>query len=112
MLDARRCLAYLTIEHRGDIPDEWKPAMGEWLFGCDVCQEVCPWNRKAPPAREPALAPSAPLPSLETLLDDGRRGLPRALPRQRDEPRASARAWRATRRCCSATAATAPPRRR
>jgi epoxyqueuosine reductase len=69
VLDARRCLAYLTIEHRGDVPDEWKPAMGDWLFGCDVCQEVCPWNRKAPPAREPALAPSAPLPSLTALLE-------------------------------------------
>jgi epoxyqueuosine reductase len=68
VLDARRCLAYLTIEHRGDVGDEWKPQMRDWLFGCDVCQEVCPWNRKAPPAREPALAPSAPLPSLEELL--------------------------------------------
>ena len=69
VLDARRCLAYLTIEHRGDIADEWKPAMGDWLFGCDVCQQVCPWNRKAPPAGEPALAPAAPLPSLTTLLE-------------------------------------------
>jgi epoxyqueuosine reductase len=69
VLDARRCLAYLTIEHRGDVPDELKPAMGDWLFGCDVCQEVCPWNRKAPPAREPRLAPAAPLPALEALLE-------------------------------------------
>jgi len=69
VLDARRCLAYLTIEHRGDVADEWKPEMRDWLFGCDVCQEVCPWNRKAPAAREPALAPSAPLPSLEALLE-------------------------------------------
>jgi epoxyqueuosine reductase len=68
VLDARRCLAYLTIEHRGDIPDEHKPAMTDWLFGCDVCQEVCPWNRKAPAPREPALAPAAPLPSLQDLL--------------------------------------------
>jgi len=68
VLDARRCLAYLTIEHRGDVPDEWKPAMGEWLFGCDVCQEVCPWNRKVPSAREPALAPAAPLPPLTELV--------------------------------------------
>jgi len=69
VLDARRCLAYLTIEHRGDVADEWKPEMRDWLFGCDVCQEVCPWNRKAPAAREPELAPSAPLPSLEALLE-------------------------------------------
>jgi epoxyqueuosine reductase len=69
VLDARRCLAYLTIEHRGDVADEWKPEMRDWLFGCDVCQEVCPWNRKAPAAREPALAPSAPLPSLAALLE-------------------------------------------
>jgi epoxyqueuosine reductase len=68
VLDARRCLAYLTIEHRGDVPDPWKPAVRDWLFGCDVCQEVCPWNRKAPAAREPALAPAAPLPDLEELL--------------------------------------------
>ncbi|HET7340563.1 MAG TPA: tRNA epoxyqueuosine(34) reductase QueG [Methylomirabilota bacterium] len=68
VLDARRCLAYLTIEHRGDVPDDLKPAMRDWLFGCDVCQEVCPWNRKAPPASESALAPSAPLPDLEALL--------------------------------------------
>jgi epoxyqueuosine reductase len=68
VLDARRCLSYLTIEHRGDVADEWKPAMREWLFGCDVCQEVCPWNRKAPPAREPALAPAAPLPAPAVLL--------------------------------------------
>jgi len=68
VLDARRCLAYLTIEHRGDIADELKPHVADWLFGCDICQEVCPWNRKAPPAREPALAPGAPLESLEALL--------------------------------------------
>jgi epoxyqueuosine reductase len=68
VLDARRCLAYLTIEHRGTIADGWKPHVRDWLFGCDVCQDVCPWNRKVPPAREPALAPPAPLPTLEELL--------------------------------------------
>ncbi len=68
VLDARRCIAYLTIEHRGDIPAELREGIGQWLFGCDVCQEVCPWNRKAPPGRDPALAPAGPLGALEDLL--------------------------------------------
>lgn len=49
-VDANRCLSYWTIEHRGTIPPEFAGAIGDWLFGCDVCQEVCPWNRKAPAA--------------------------------------------------------------
>src|SRR6185503_20892303 len=69
VLDARRCISYLTIEHRGDIAGELADQIGEWLFGCDVCQEVCPWNRKAEPSREPALQPSGSLGSLETLLE-------------------------------------------
>jgi epoxyqueuosine reductase len=46
-LDPRKCIAYLTIEHKGEIPGPLAGRMGDWLFGCDVCQDVCPWNRKA-----------------------------------------------------------------
>ena len=69
VLDARRCLSYLTIERRGEIPVDLAGEVADWIFGCDVCQEVCPWNRKAAIAGEPALAPAAPPPTLEEILD-------------------------------------------
>ncbi len=55
VLDARRCISYLTIEHKGWIERELRPLTGNWIFGCDICQDVCPFQRFAAPTREPAL---------------------------------------------------------
>lgn len=59
-LDSRRCIAYLTIEHHGSIPVEFRRGIGDRLFGCDICLEVCPWNRWAQTTREILFAPVTP----------------------------------------------------
>jgi epoxyqueuosine reductase len=75
-IDARRCISYLTIEHKGHIPAELRPLMGNRIYGCDDCLAVCPWNKFARATAEPGLAPRAALtaPRLAELarLDDAR----------------------------------------
>ncbi|HEX4952375.1 MAG TPA: tRNA epoxyqueuosine(34) reductase QueG [Thermoanaerobaculia bacterium] len=66
-LDSRRCISYWTIEHRGSLPEEAREMLGEWVFGCDVCQEVCPWNRG--PRRRDTADEAFQLPSARAELD-------------------------------------------
>ena len=57
VLDASRCISGISIEDHGPVPPALRPGMGDWVFGCDVCQEVCPWNRHAPGSTEPTFQP-------------------------------------------------------
>jgi len=93
VLDARRCISYLTIEHRGPIPPGLREGMGTLAFGCDVCQAVCPWNSRAPVTAETAfMARDLPgLVELATLTDDGFRERLRASPLRRARRRGLAR---------------------
>ena len=70
-LDSNRCISYLTIEKRGDVPQEMREGMGRHVFGCDICQDVCPWNRKAPATAADEFQPREGLvnPALEWLAE-------------------------------------------
>src|SRR5262249_3499829 len=66
-LDARRCISYFTIESRGPIPEGHRESLGNLIFGCDICQDVCPWNRRSSITGDPAFAPHWFSPPLEKL---------------------------------------------
>lgn len=68
VLDARRCISYLTIEYKGMIPHELRPLMGNWVYGCDVCQDVCPWQRFVTPTHEQHFYPDDPANTAPLLL--------------------------------------------
>jgi epoxyqueuosine reductase len=71
VLDSRKCISYTTIELRGELPEADRQGIGHHLFGCDICQDVCPWNRRAPVSNEARFQPKQGLywPEIDTLLD-------------------------------------------
>ena len=90
VLDASRCIAYFTIENKGPVPEEFRPGVGDWVFGCDVCQEVCPWNRFEKPSRAlppPREALAIPLAELADLDEEAFRRRFRGLPVSRSKRR-------------------------
>jgi epoxyqueuosine reductase len=68
-IDSRLCISYFTIELRGAVPEEVRTGMGNHIFGCDICQDVCPWNRRAPLTSDPAFRPRQYPPPLERLAN-------------------------------------------
>lgn len=85
-IDARRCIPYFTIELHGAAPQEMRASIGQQIFGCDICQDVCPWNSRAPVAEEPAFAPrhfAPPLDELAAMTEEDFRSRFRGSPIQR-----------------------------
>ncbi len=72
VLDSTRCISYVTIELRGDIPEEHRAGVGTHVYGCDICQEVCPWNAVAPRSEDPAWQPRAAWDRVDLLTLSGR----------------------------------------
>ena len=85
-IDGRRCIPYFTIELHGAAPEELRPAIGQHIFGCDICQDVCPWNSRAPVAEDPAFEArhfAPPLEDLAGLSEEQFRAMFQASPIQR-----------------------------
>ncbi len=102
VLDARRCISYLTIEHKGWIDRDLRPLMGNWVYGCDVCQSVCPWQRFSLPTQETAFYPTsidrvAPLLTDLLQLDDTT-----FMARYAGSPIERIKRWRLVRNACVA----------
>ena len=82
-IDSRLCISYFTIEQRGTVPEEMRAGIGAHVFGCDICQDVCPWNRRAPMTGDPAFAPrhfAPPLAEMAALSESEFRGMFRGTP--------------------------------
>jgi epoxyqueuosine reductase len=82
-IDSRLCISYFTIEQRGPIPEEMRAGIGPHVFGCDICQDVCPWNRRAPMTSDPAFAPrhfAPPLAQMAALSESEFRAMFRGTP--------------------------------
>jgi epoxyqueuosine reductase len=82
-LDARLCISYFTIELRGAVPEEQRGRMGQHVFGCDICQDVCPWNRRAPTTEDQAFGPqhfAPPLAALAQITEEEFRDMFRSSP--------------------------------